>query len=174
MQQTLLSLAALLIATLLSFNQLQASMQSQQQVVRAEMEQMALGVAMQTMEVIRARAFDAETADRSSENVADRSDLTPLPFSPGNDCEVFGGGDRCNDVDDFHRMDPATVPFELPDGALDFEVRAEVRYVTPGLEPAGGRTFGKEVILTVQDDPPNGQAPRLSDGIRYSQVITYP
>ena len=58
MPQTLLSLGGLLIVTFLSFNQQQASIRTQQKAIRAEMQQMAIGVAKQSMEVVRARAFD--------------------------------------------------------------------------------------------------------------------
>ena len=61
MPQTLLSIAGLLIVTFLSFNQQQASIRTQQEAVRAELRQMAIGVAKQSMEVVRARAFDNAT-----------------------------------------------------------------------------------------------------------------
>ncbi len=178
MQQTLLSFAALLVATILSFNQIQASMQSRKQAVRAELEQMALGVAMQTMEVIRARAFDAATVGRSSENRASTSEFTSPPFSTGNHCQVFGGGDLCDDVDDFHEMEPATVEFPLPESNMDFEVQAEVHYVCSDLQRVdkGGCTAPtprKEVVLKVQDQRSDGRS-RLPTPIRYSEVIAYP
>jgi hypothetical protein len=178
MQQTLLSFVALLVATLLSFNQIQANMQSQNQAFRAEIQQMGLGVAMQTMEVIRARAFDAATVGRSSENRASVSEFTNPPFSTGNYCQVFGGGDSCNDVDDFHKMETATVEFPLPESNMKFEVQAEVHYVCSDLERAdkGGCTAPtprKEVVLKVQDQQSDGRS-RLSSPIKYSEVIAYP
>jgi len=174
MQQTLLSLVALLIATLLSFNQLRAGLQSQKQTVRAEMEMMALGVAMQTMEVIRARAFDAETAGDSN-LILDPTELSSTPFTTGNHCQVFGGSDTCNDVDDFHEMKTATVSHPLPKGEdFDFAVDVRVQYVDGNLEPTGGtRTFRKEVTIFVQDVPDSGDA-RLPDPIEYSEVLSYP
>jgi len=84
MQQTLLSLLALLIVTLLSFSQQQAGIQSQQQTVRAELEQMALGVAMQTMEVVRARDFDAGM------DLYSQSDILEKPNNNLTDVDYFG------------------------------------------------------------------------------------
>lgn len=174
MQQTLLALVALLIATLLSFNQKQALVQNQSQVVRAEVEQMAIGVAAQTMQVIRARAFDAATAGVPSDSLVPTSEFSSFPFTTGNDCEAFGGTDTCDDVDDFHEMVTATIPFQVPSGTFDFDVDAEVRYVDEDLQPTGGsRTSRKKVILKVQDAPSSGE-PRLPEPIQYSEVISYP
>ena len=58
MRQTLIAMAALMMTAFMNYSQMQASLRHQQEVVRSEIEQMALGVAMQTMEVVRAEAFD--------------------------------------------------------------------------------------------------------------------
>lgn len=174
MQQTLLALLALLIATFLSFNQKQATIQNQQQVLRAEMEQMALGVAAQTLQVVRARAFDDATVGLPSDSVVATSDFTETPFTTGNDCQAFGGSDTCDDVDDFHEMESATIPFTFPSGKFDFAVDVRVRYVDSDLQPTGGTPSDrKEVIVEVQDDPSSG-TPRLPEPIEYSEVISYP
>lgn len=175
MQQTLLSLVALLIATLLTFNQKQASVRSQRQVVRAEMEQMALGVAAQTVQVIKARAFDAATVNLPSDSLVATSNFTEPPFTTGNECQAFGGTQTCNDVDDFHEMAPAVQSFEFPTGKFDFTVEVEVQYVDDVLQPTGGtRTSRKEVTVLVQDDPSSGKRPYLTEPIEYSEVISYP
>lgn len=178
MQQTLLSLLALLIATLLSFNQQQASIRSQQQTVRAEMEMMALGVASQTMQVIRARAFDKETAGPSDDFVP-TTDFEPTSSIQSDtlNCKVFEdtntAADKCNDIDDFHG-DTATIPFEFPTGSFEFEVKMKVQYVDADLQPTGGsKSSQKQIILEVQDNSSSGD-PRLPEPIEYSEVVSYP
>lgn len=175
MQQTMFALVALLIATLLSFNQKQAAVQHQQQVFRAEMEQMALGVAKHTTQIIRARAFDAATAGVTSDSIVATSNFSTTPFTTGNDCQVFGGGDTCNDIDDFHEMVTATIPFTYPTDSFDFNVDVEIKYVNSNLQPTGGsRSIRKKIIVEVQDDPASGGSPRLPEPIEYSEVVSYP
>lgn len=174
MKQTLFALLALLVATLLSFNQKQATIQNQGQVVQAEMEQMALGVAAQTAQIVRSRAFDAATAGIPADSLVPTSEFTDLPFTSGNDCIVFGGSTACEDVDDFHEMETAVIPFSFPNGTFDFAVDAEIQYVDQNLEPAGSKTDRKKIILTVQDTASSGTDPRLPEPIRYSEVVSYP
>lgn len=195
MQQTLLSLLALLIVTLLSFSQQQSSIQGQHQAFRGELEQMALGVAMQTMEVVRARAFDRAVlglppeayADPKEDNFACKDDLSCE--ADGDDSNGFGvegncrihpdaGGTDCAAIEEFHGTE-GEVPFQLADGTFAFDVEIEVHYVCDTLERAseGGctpPTSRKEVVVQVQDVAADGAAPRLYRPIQYSEVITYP
>lgn len=187
MQQTLLSLVALLIVTLLSFSQQQASIRSQQQTVRAEYEQMALGVAMQTMEVVRARAFDEATKSLPLDSTItdDPSTFTDEgEFGVTGDCKLHpdGSGVDCETVEEFDGT-TGTVPFLAGKDEVSFEVtKIDVRYVTgslgtTSLDTTGASSTGefqKEVVISVQDDPSGDQSPRLPEPIRYSQVLTYP
>ena len=175
MQQTLLAFLALLIATLLSFSQQQSSVQNQRQVVSAELQQMALGVGMQAMEVIRSRQFD-QNVSAGGDGYTDASEFTDLDdFGVSGDCELHPNGDGkdCNFVESFDGT-TADVPHPLPDGnTYPFEVDVDVRYVCSNLEPANGKncvppTSRKEVILKIQD-----KESRLPE-IRYTEVITYP
>lgn len=184
MRQTLLALAALMTATFLNYSQMRARLQEQGQVVRSEIEQMALGVAMETMEVVRTRAFD-ENLEGEVTNPED--ELTdPGSFPEGYNCEAFGGDDKCDDLDDFNEMKTAieTFEFRTPEGKqeIKFNVDIEVRYVDDEMEacvgddqkwPACasvGPTFRKEVIVKVQD---RGETPYLHKPIRFAEVITY-
>lgn len=176
MQQTILTMLALLIASLLSLNHKQAILQSQRGAVRAELTEMALGVAQQSMEVVRARAYDDSTRGTLNGTVTSASDLTPTAsFPSGRHCEGFAGSQVCNDVDDFHQMTSATVPFQLPEGEqFDFTVDIQVQYVDDNLTPTGGpRSFRKKITIFVQDDP-SGRPPRLATPIEYSEVVSYP
>lgn len=181
MQQTLLALVAMLIATFLSFNQKQAVVQHQSQVVRAEMEQMALGAAGQAMQVIQSRAFDRATVGVPSDSIVPTSEFEDPGSIQGGilDCAAFegedgeNGEDACDDVDDFYG-DTATISFAFPGGSFDFKVDMRVRYVNSDLQPTGGaKTNRKKIILEVQDNPTSGE-PRLPEPIKYSEVVSYP
>jgi hypothetical protein len=195
MQQTLISLLALLLVTLLSFNQQQASIQSQQQIVRAEMEQMALGVAMQTMEVVRARQFDAGIEESSRDEIVNDPDSTLTDttyfgkkYKGGNayssgvkDCKFrpeHTSKVSCSFVEEFHTT-KGTVPFSIGDNEegdeeiFKFFVRIEVQYVGENFDPSVNKELQKKVDIFVQDDPSEG-SPRLPEPIRYSEVFSYP
>lgn len=184
MKQTLFALLALLVATLLSFNQKQATVRNQVQVVRGEMEQMALGVAAEAMGAIRTQDFDSNlngTDDVSTE------DLTPeSEFPTGNRCEAFfsSPSTECDAIEEFHQMSPATVSFKFPDpddfpdssDRFEFEIKSvEVEYVDGNFSnETSGETFHKRVTLEIQDIPSDGGDPRLTSPIEYSEVVSYP
>jgi len=172
MQQTLLALLALMLATFFNFNQMKAELQNQRQVVRSEMEQMALGVGMQTMEVIRARAFDEATLGGTEDRITDPTEFRSS-FGGGKDCKAFNednSGQSCDSVGDFHKMTPSTVAFETPEFDMEFTVEVEVRYVNPSMQVLPGPTFRKEVVVRVQDA---GDDPFLAEPIRFSEVLSY-
>lgn len=184
MQQTLLSVVALLIATLLSFSQMRVSLQSQQQLVQEEMEQMALGMAQQTMGVIQARAFDAALLSGQGDSYASESEFTAdsTGFGISGDCKLYEGGPgtNCVTIDDFHGTN-GEVPFRLASDSVMFDVEVDVRYVCDNLEPASASgssctapTDGKEVVISVQDIQPSGQPAWLPERITYSEVVAYP
>jgi hypothetical protein len=187
MKQTLLSLLAMLVAMFLSFNQMQASLQSQEQTVRAEMQMMALGVAMQTMEVVRARAFDAATKDVESNYLDPKEDdfstKSEGDFGRSGNCTLYTNEDGetypkssvdCKAIEEFHKKE-GVVPFLLEKESLDFNVSIGVYYVCANFKrvkdgSCSAPTRRKEVVVKVRDTKPH----RLSQPITYSEVITYP
>jgi hypothetical protein len=170
MPQTLLSIAGLLIVTFLSFNQQQASIRTQQEAVRAELRQMAIGVAKQSMEVVRARAFDNATISGDPPV----SELTkPENFPTGKDCQAFGGSDTCDSIEDFHEMVPATEEVAVPAGTFEFEIEIEVHYVDSDLNRTSSRTERKEVTIRVQDDRGPNREPLLHEPITFTEVLGY-
>ncbi len=182
MRQTLLALVALAAAVLFSYNQMRASARSQSQAYKAEMEQMALGVGMQTMEVVRARTFDAATLGVPEETIVSTSEFAPESgFGIAGDCKLYPGGTGidCNTVEEFHGTS-GRVPFPLAGDPLWFDVEIEVHYVCANMERASSSgactapTGRKEVVITVQDVPSGSQGPRLPEPITYSEVLSYP
>lgn len=173
MQQTLLALLALLVATFLSFNQKQADLQNQSQVVQGEIEQMAVGVAAESMEIIRSRAFDAATD--TSDGIVPRDSLTTIEDT-GNRCKVFFSGEpECSAIEDFHGMDPAKVSLEYPEGQFQFEIKSiNVAYVDKSFDSSSSKTYQKKITIKIQDVPSDGGDPRLTTPIEYSEVVSYP
>ncbi|WP_263786614.1 hypothetical protein [Salinibacter grassmerensis] len=169
MQQTLLALLALMMATFFNFNQMKTELQKQRQVIRSEMEQMALGVGMQTMEVIRARAFDEATVGGTKNRITNPAKFRSS-FGGGMDCQAFGGDQPCDSVGDFHEMVPSTETFETPEFDMGFTVEVEVRYLDASMQEVPGPTFRKEVVVYVQDA---GDDPFLTEPIRFSEVLSY-
>lgn len=170
MHQTLLSLAGLLIITLLSFSQQQTALRAQQQAVRAEVRQMAVGMAKQTMEVVRARAFD----NASVSGTPPVAQLTASGnFPSGNDCRAFGGSDRCDAIEDFHEMTPATDTVSVVDGAFRFKIEIDVHYVDSNMDRTTGKTERKEVTIRVQDNRGASTSPRLARPVIFTEVMGY-
>lgn len=182
MRQTLLALVALAAAMLFSYQQMRARAQSQFQTYSAEMEQMALGIGMQTMEVVRARAFDAATLGVPEETIVPTGEFTlESGFGIAGDCQLYPGGSGadCSTVEEFHATS-GEVPFPLASESLWFDVEIEVRYVCANMERASisgactPPTSRKEVVVNVQDVPPGDGSPRLAEPITYSEVFSYP
>lgn len=178
MQQTLLALLALLVTMFLSLGQMQSSLQYQDQSVRGEIEQMALGIAMQTIEVVRARAFDSAVLGTGGDVVLETSDFSDIPNGLSKDCRLHPSQDAgsvqdCKAIEEFNET-TGTVPFPLPEEPLQFEVEIEVQYVCADLEPCSGPTDRKKVNVFVQDAPAAGRSPALPEPIRYSEVFAYP
>jgi hypothetical protein len=178
MQQTILALLALLIASFFTLSQAQSSLQSQKQALRGEIEQMALGIGMQSMEMVRARAFDSAVLGTGEDVILDPSNFSDIPNDLNYNCRLHasqndGDVQDCQTIEEFNKT-TGTVPFSITGGEIDFEVEIEVQYVCEDLEPCTGPTSRKKVDVYVQDASPDGQSSRLSEPIRYSEIFTYP
>jgi hypothetical protein len=198
MQQTLLALLGLLIVTLLSFSQQQADVRSQQQAIRAEYQQMALGVAKQSIEAIRAREyFDRAVRIYDDPDVEDFTKESDSEWG-GDDCirqnEFVSnpdGGHDCTAIEDFHdetmAMENADglIVLPMPGGTVRFEVEFEVHYAEEDgskiARASSGPTGMKEVTVRVQDcqdqDSSNSDScdgePLLPQPIVFSEVFSY-
>jgi hypothetical protein len=131
---------------------------------------MAVGVAKQSMEVVRARAFD-NAAVSGTPSV---SNLTqPGNFPSGKDCKAFGGSDRCDAIEDFHEMAPATDTVSVVDGAFRFRIKINIHYVDANMDRTTSRTERKEVTIRVRDDRGPNNSPLLAQPIIFSEVMGY-
>jgi len=194
MQQTLLALLGLLIITTLSFSQQQAGVRSQQQAIRAEYQQMALGVAKQTIEAIRNRTFDQAISDgeHKVENFTEESSSD----WGGKDCidDDHQFVNNCSAVEHYHdngtqAMDDAdgTIEVQVPGHTVYFQVEMEVHYMEEEgsklvrADASDSPTSLKEVTVRVQDCPGGSAsggdscegAPFLDPPIVFSEVLRY-
>lgn len=178
MPQTLLAFLGMMIVGMYALNTQRYEMLVQNRDIRREMEEMAGSVALETMEIIRTRAFDQAVVDGST--LGELTDLLLFSFVPGENqfltgqgCSVFGaGGDNCDDIDDFHRMKTAIRPFVLGVDTVFFAVDVDVRYVTDNLSPATFVTTNKEVTVKVKDYWVDGSA-YIAQPIELTRVLTY-
>ncbi|MEX0822342.1 MAG: hypothetical protein WD021_09375 [Rhodothermales bacterium] len=77
MPQTLLALAAMMMATLFALNQQRGVMQTQMSMIRNEIETAGTGVAVDRLEEVRAMAFDEAT--KGGDKIFASSELTSKP-----------------------------------------------------------------------------------------------
>ncbi len=156
MRQTIMGLLGLMIAMLLSLNVQRASLTAKAQVIDNEMETIASGVALEVLDYVGSKPFDAATA---LAEVEDESELTALPFSTGMSYE------EADDIDDFHQIQTYT----FPEFDFDFEIDITVEYVDEN-DPevvATSQTFAKKVTVTINNE-------YLESPVQLSQIYTYP
>ena len=156
MRQTMMGLLALMTAMLLSLNVNRSALNAKVQVIDSEMETIAGGVALEVLDYVGTKPFDAAT---DGEGVEQASELTTLPFSTGQSYT------QADDIDDFHQIQTHT----LPEFEFDFEIDVAVEYVDendPDLT-ASSQTFAKKVTVTVNNA-------LMQTPVHLSQVYTYP
>ena len=143
MPQTLLALLAMILATLVSFNQQRNAVMTYEAMLDNEIEMAATGVFMHVMELIGGRSFDERTTPEGIHAAG------TLPLDPAADFSAagrFGSYDRgssgcdlekayvtpdCDDIDDLDGIRNAIVSarFDM-NRSLDFEIDIDVDYVT--------------------------------------------
>lgn len=155
MPQTLLALGALVLVMLFSFNHQRATIRNTQDMVSTELEIMAHARGKEVMQLIGSKPFDSRIADGTVSRHAADSDKNKLthPSSFG----YNNSFDDCEDIDDFNRMRPDTIYFEVQGGSgFEFTVNAEVNYINDFGQPSSTPTWVKEVVLTIDALPGEG------------------
>jgi len=191
MPQTLLALLALVLSSLLTFNQQRLTLRSHQNVMADEIELAAAGLASEILAFVDGRSFDEASTPSAiaDENGAVPND--PGEFTAG---VTFGATDRgsegcnllrpvltpdCDDVDDVawgpDDMDDdgwRDVTVELSRGrTLPFEVRMQVYYVdnAESMVESASPTRHKRILIDVRS-PFAGDA----NGVyRATRVVSY-
>ena len=180
MPQTLLAFVAIMLVTTYTLSVQQQYVFNQQKDVSREIEEMAGSVALEVMEVISARPFDQAVLDGTVTGTLDDLPLFSFVnatdhFTTGHACSVFGtGADLCDDLDDFHKMQTALIPFAMGVDTVYFNVDVEVYYVDDNLERVDDRSFNKAVTVTVKDTWPGSDLePYLAQPIELSRIFSY-
>ena len=163
MTETMMAFLALMLLMFFALNQNQAIVQSQREAASVELEILANGVAAETMHYIATKPFDARLADGTVS--LENPDLNALT-SP-NDFPTGAALDACETLEDFHRMQPDTVFFQIdtaPTGqpiGFEFTVQAVVEYIDAGGQVSASPTWTKELTLYVEQVVPAGKTPLL-------------
>lgn len=177
MPQSILGLAALMLAAILGISQQRAVIQSYEVRVRDEYAVAASGLVMHVMEMAAARSFDESAtpdwvqAQRRIPGLADFS--TPVAFGGGT-CDLLEPWrtPACDDLDDLGGIDGQRVPLTLPSGeALAFDVSVAVAYVADADPTAAvtAPTPHKRVTVTARA----ADLERLGEVVRLERVISF-
>ena len=190
MPQTLLALLALVLASLLTFNQQRLTLRAHNNLVEDELELAAAGLASEIVALIEGRSFDEKTTPSA---IADKNGKVPDNPNQFTDGDTFGAEDRgpdgcdllrpalteeCDDVDDVS-WDEDTgespwhdVEVDLSHGrSFPFGVRVQVYYVDDpnSMDEAASRTRHKRILIDVRS-PFAGD----DEGIyRATRVVSY-
>ena len=172
MPQTMLALLALVLASVLTFNQQRLTARSQQNLVSDEVELAAAGLASEIVALIEGRSFDETTTPSAIRDADGAIPEDPDNFKGG---DSFGAADRgddgckllkpaltpdCDDVDDV-AWDPdeidvnpwQEVSVDLSHGRkLPFEVRIQAYYVDnpDSMEEADEPTRHKRILIDIR------------------------
>ncbi len=166
MGQTLLAILALVLASLVSFNQQRNSISNYENMVQNEIEMAAAGTIMHILEFAGSRSYD----DHSTPGVMYSRNYLPKYDDDFVALDAFGAADRggsgcdlmqpfqtaqCNDVDDLDGLRAVPVNAELSTGqSLPFTVDIDVEYVMDreATQSSDESTLHKLVTVTAHSD----------------------
>lgn len=180
MAQSLFALLAMILAVNFAVSVNQWYVAFQRATLKREIEEMAQSVAIETMEIIRTRAFDQAVVDGLTNGTVNDltlfSDTTDFGTPSNLHCQAFGGTATCDDIDDFHNQ-RVLRPFVMGQDTVWFNVGITVEYVDYNALGEAVRatapTAFKRVTIAVQDDWKNTLDPFLSVPIRLQRVFAY-
>ncbi len=184
MQQSMLALLGLIVATIFSFSVTEKTLHYQRAAIVQEVEEMGASVGLRAIEVIRERPFESEILtptgtklplELDKASVADLTARLATAMPQGRGCAVFGAGtDPCADVSAFNQMKTATMPFLAGADTLFFKVDVRVHYVDAALDSSATVTFRKLVTVEVRDYWPHSKRTGfyIPQPITLSRVMT--
>ncbi len=170
-----MAILAMMTVTLASINQQRTLLETRRAMLDDELEVMASGVALQTLEYIGTKSFDEATV---SGVVVDVDDLT-LGFPSDQRCplEALNEGapayDDCDDLSDYHQIQWEAVPFAVQSDTILFEVTADVGYVDQSHSRTPSRTFNKEIVVTVRQRVQDGERSLLRQPVAIARTYSY-
>jgi hypothetical protein len=182
MPQTLLSVLALALASIIAFNLQRLTQQSYRNALREEVQLAASGTAQHIMEMAAARSFDEVTTPRplfQGGNVPLGATTFTVPANFAGDrggagCNLLDPGTTadCDDVDDLDGLTDVPVEARLSDNrVLPYLADVRVFYVSnPSDSTASGiPTLHKRIELVLRPDAGTETRPVLT----ISRVISY-
>lgn len=171
MPQTLLTLFAIVLVSLLSLNQQRASTHARMQMIRTEVETHAETVAIEMMETLRSLPFDqAVVGGNAISSVNDFTTLSSSKIGYTSQQRTMNY-DQVNDLGDLKYARTHSVSRQGKHGTIDYTIDFDVRYVrqkTGGnsVETTSDRTFTKEVVLEINHH-------LLNSPITLSRIYSY-
>lgn len=170
-----MAILAMMTVTLASVHQQRALVETRRAMLDDELEVMASGIALQALEYIGTKSFDAATVNGVAVDVGD---LT-LGFQSDKRCPLEASNegasayDTCDDLSDYHEIVWEVVPFAVQDDTIHFEVTADVGYLDQSHNRTSSRTFNKEVIVTVRQRVSDGEPSLLRQPISIARTYSY-
>lgn len=175
MPQTLMAILAMMTVTLASVYQQRSLLESRRAMLDDELEVMASGMALQSLEYIGTKSFDEATVNAV---VTDETELTAnFPNSKRCALEASKEGapsyDTCDDLSDYNEMQWDVVPFVVQGDTLLFQVTADVGYLDASHNRTSTRTFNKEVVVTVRQLVNDGERSLLRQPVTLARTYSY-
>ena len=170
-----MAILAMMTVTLASVHQQRTLLETRRAMLDDELEVMASGVALQTLEYIGTKSFDEATV---SGVVVDVNDLT-AGFPSDQRCPLEAskegayGYDTCDDLSDYHDIIWEVVPFAVQSDTIFFEVTADVGYLDSSHSRTASRTFNKEVVVTVRQRVADGERSLLRQPVNIARTYSY-
>jgi hypothetical protein len=165
MPQTILAFLAILALTTLTLDQRDGKIRAYSARVGTEIELLAHGVGIGTIEMIAARPFDEAT--KGGNTVESTDELTAPSFPDDSPSGVF------DDVDDYHGVE-LTRAFETPDDTTTFTVTVAIHYLDDSSRRVSHRTYNKEIQVTVEaDDSSNAEFSKFSTPVTLKRPVSY-
>ena len=177
MPQSILGLAALMLAAILSISQQRAVIESYDVRIRDEYAVAGSGLVMYVMEMAAARSFDEQsTPEKVQARMAlpGTADLTASSSFGTGPCDLMTplNTPACDDLDDLDGIRDQRVTLTLPSGAtMAFSVDVDVSYVKNGsaVQPVSHRTNHKRVTVTAHP----ADVPLAGQGVHLERVISF-
>jgi hypothetical protein len=149
MPQTLLSLCATLVFSIVALNQNRHGSSLERAAVGREVERAALTLARERLGAALGHAFDEADVGQAALRTSTLGLTAPAALGPD---AGEASPAAYDDVDDFDGL-TAVAAVEVDGGAVDFDVTVAVRYVEPGAPEtaAAAAALAKEVTVTVRE-----------------------
>ena len=145
MRQSYISVLGLVVGMFFLHQQHRMALVENEQMLHDELQVMAEGVALEIMDSIAAKPFDAATTDPDYQpSDFDADEMSPWPFT------TRKSFDAATALEDYHEITTHTVSHDIGGPTVDFLVDISVTYVDDNRTFTTNQTDTKEVIVSVR------------------------